>query len=58
MQHEHVLTKLNFDLLTPLPVHPGGETQALDRKITFDMFYIYSTSVCMRNFGKKILMTY
>ena len=27
-------------------------------KITFDMFHIYCTSVCMRNFSKKNLATY
>ena len=41
MQHDHVLKKLNSNT-------------GLRSKITFDMFHIYCTSVCMRNLNKDI----
>ena len=31
---------------------PRGSDPGLRSKITFDMFHIYCTSVCMRNFSK------
>ena len=40
MQHDHVLKKLNFELLTP-SLSPGGTDKGLPSKITFDMFRIF-----------------
>ena len=53
MQHDRVLKKLNFDLLTPPLSPPRGWDTGLRSVITFDMFHIYCTSVCMWNFSKK-----
>ena len=54
MQNGHVLKKMNFDVLTPLPKSTQGVGTGLRSKITFDMFLIYCNAVCMRNFCKNI----
>ena len=53
MQHDHVLKKLYFDLLTPTLSPPRWWDTGLRSKSTFDMFHLYCTSVCMWNFSKK-----
>ena len=48
MQRDHVLKKLNFDLLTPPPPKsPGDETQAFDPKSRLICFvFIVPLSAC------------
>ena len=47
MQHNRVLKKLNFDLLTPTAKSPGGETQAFDRNSRLIGFvFIVHLSAC------------
>ena len=42
----------------PPPKSTSGWDTGLGSKIALDMFHIYCTSVCMRNFSKKILTTH
>ena len=50
MQNDHVLKKLNFDVLTPHLSPPRVSGTGLRSKIMFDMFLIYCNAVCMQNF--------
>ena len=54
MQNDHVMKKLNFDVLTPLLKSTRGSGTGLRSKITFDMVRINCNAVCMRNFCKNI----
>ena len=54
MQNDHVMKKLNFDVLTPLLKSTQGVGHRSLIKITFDMVLINCNAVCMRHFCKNI----
>ena len=61
MQRDHVLKKLNFELLTPLPKSTKGVGPRTESKITFDMFHNYCTSACkisVKNIDNRVIVRF
>ena len=55
MQQDYNLKKLILGLWSNLISEPSRSDPGLQTKISFDMFHIYCSSVCMQKSGKKIL---